>query len=105
MPRQVTHSATFQNLNFSVHQFIIENNKAMVTSPYSPNLAPSDLFLDPKMKIFSYRNEDSRVSWRFKLHCRTVLGGIMEQQFQIPFQQQKRHWTQCTNPEGVSTNL
>jgi hypothetical protein len=57
------------------------------------------------MKISSYRDEDLRASWRFKMHCRTVLGSSMKQEFQIPFQQRERHWIQCINFEGESTNL
>jgi hypothetical protein len=77
-------------------------NMAVVPHPpHSPDLAPCDFFLFPRMKVklkrgcFQDANEIQEQSM-------TVLHAIPKSQFQRCFQQWHKRWTRCINSEGDS---
>jgi hypothetical protein len=82
----------------SAQRFLVAKNMAVVPHPpYSPNLAPCDFFLFPRMKskLKGRRFQDVTEIQKQSL---TVLYAIPESQFQ---RWQKR-WTHCINSEGDS---
>jgi hypothetical protein len=67
--------------------------------PYSPDLAPCNFFLFPKMKLqlngccFDRLEEIQRES-------QNVLGTLREQDFQHTFQQLQWRWNRCVDAQG-----
>ena len=83
-----------------MREFLIHNSIITLPHPpYSPDLAPCDFFLFPKMKLqlkdrHSYRVEE--IQWE----SQNVLGTVPEQDFQHAFQQWQRRWDQCVAAQG-----
>jgi len=68
-------------------------------SPYSPDLAPSDFFLFPRMK------RDLKGKWfqnveEVREKMTETLKAITLQQFQNCFEQWKKQWDKCTDSQG-----
>jgi hypothetical protein len=67
--------------------------------PYSPDLAPCDFFLSPKMKLklkgccFDTTEEIQAKSQR-------VIDTLTEKDFQKAFQKWRRQWDQCLHAAG-----
>ena len=62
-------------------------NKLLLHLPYSPNLAPSDFHLFPKLKIFSVdRDFLQRKNWQLKWR------GILQAWRNLIFEMGSRHW-------------
>jgi len=62
--------------------------------PYSPELAPCDFFLFPKMKLQLNGRRFDRVE-EIQRESQNVLGTLLEQEFQHAFQQWQRRWDRC----------
>jgi transposase len=67
--------------------------------PYSPDLAPCDFILFPKMKLQLKGRRFDRLE-EIQQESQNVLGTLREQDFQHVFQQWQRHWNQCVNARG-----
>ena len=66
--------------------------------PYSPDLAPCDFFLFPKMKLkLKGRRFDGLEIQR---ESQNVLGTLREQDFRHAFQQWQRRWDRCVAAQG-----
>jgi len=67
--------------------------------PYSPDLAPCDFFLFPKMKLQLKGRRFDRVE-EIQRESQNVLGMLREQDFQHVFQQWQRRWDCCVAAQG-----
>ena len=67
--------------------------------PYSPDLAPCDFFIFPKMKLQLKGCPVDRVE-EIQRESQNVLGTLREQDFQHAFQQWKRRWDRCVTAQG-----
>jgi len=81
--------------DFLTHKGII----TLPHPPYSPDLAPCDFFLFPKMKLQLKGRRFDRVE-EFRWETQNVLGALREQDFQHAFQQWQRRWDRCVAAQG-----
>jgi len=66
--------------------------------PYSPDLAPCDFFLFPKMKLkLKERRFDTT---EIQAESQRVLDTLIERDFQEAFQKWRRQWDQCLHAGG-----
>jgi hypothetical protein len=78
----------------------MKNHMTVLTHlPYSPDLAPADFLLFPKLKYPLKGQRFSTVD-EIKENSLTELRAIPETAFQDCFQQWKRRWKKCINQEG-----
>ncbi|PNF23469.1 Mariner Mos1 transposase [Cryptotermes secundus] len=83
-----------------VRQFLTSNNMVIVPHPpYSPDLAPSDFFLFPRMKR-SLKGKRFRDVDEVKENTLKALNSIQPQEFQHCFEQWQKHWDKCINAHG-----
>jgi len=80
---------------FLAHKGII----TLPNPPYSPDLAPCDFFLFPKMKLQLKGRRFDRVE-EMQRESQNVLGALREQDFQHAFQQWQRRWDRCVAAQG-----
>jgi len=70
-----------------MREFLAHNNIiTLLHPPYSPDLAPCDFFLFPKMKLQLKGCRFDKVE-EIQWELQNVLGGLREQDFQHTFQQ------------------
>jgi len=77
-------------------------HKGITTLPHlpcSPDLAPCDFFLFPKMKLLLKGRRFDRVE-EIQRESQNVLGMLREQDFQHAFQQWQWHWVRCVAAQG-----
>jgi len=82
------------------HEFLA--HKGIITlphPPYSPDLAPCDFLLFPKMKLQLKGHRFDRVE-EIQRESQNVLGTLWEQDFQHAFQQWQRRWDRCVAAQG-----
>jgi len=86
--------------SFLVHNFLAKNEATILPQPpYSPDLAPADSFLFPKLKstlkgcCFDTFDEIHKNSTK-------ELFTIPEEAFQKAFQGWQKRWKQCVSSEG-----
>ena len=83
-----------------VQQFLAKHNISLVRQPpYSPDLAPCDFFLFPKIKTKLKGRRFQDVT-EIKENATRELRAIPEQAFQECFQQWKIRWNKCIASEG-----
>jgi len=84
------------NLSFLVHNFLAKNETTIVPQPpYSPDLAPADFFLFPKLK--------STLKGRPFDTTDKIQKNSMNESFAIPkeaFQRWQKRWERCVASEG-----
>ncbi|PNF31107.1 hypothetical protein B7P43_G15767 [Cryptotermes secundus] len=84
----------------TVRQFLTSNNMVIVPHPpYSPDLAPSDFFLFPRMKR-SLKGKRFRDVDEVKENTLKALNSIQPQEFQHCFEQWQKRWDKCINAHG-----
>ena len=64
--------------------------------PYSPELAPSEFFLFPKLRMKGRRIETEEI----EAESQAVLNTIREYDFQECFEKGHRPWNRCEASEG-----
>jgi len=84
----------------ATREFLAHNNiTTFPHPPYSPDLAPCDFFLFPKMKLLlKGRRFDGLED--IQRESQNVLGKLREQDFQHAFQQWQRRWYRCVAAQG-----
>jgi len=84
----------------ATREFLAHNNVTTFPHPpYSPDLAPCDFFLFPKMKLqLKGRRFDGLED--IQRESQNVLGKLREQDFQHAFQQWQRRWDRCVAAHG-----
>jgi len=75
------------------------NVNIILHPPYSPNLAPCDFFLFPRMKCQMKGKHFADVS-EVKKKTLEVLNNISTEEFQKCFQQWEKHWFTCIESKG-----
>jgi len=80
---------------FLAHNSII----ALPQPPYSPDMAPCDFFLFPKMKLQLKGRRFDTVE-EIQQESQNVLGRLREQDFQHAFQQWQQRWDRCVAAQG-----
>ena len=84
----------------SVRQFLAKNNmKVIAHPPYSPDLAPCNFFLFPRMKRQMKGKRFADVS-EVKKKTLEVLNNISTEEFQKCFQQWEKRWNKCIEAKG-----
>ena len=84
-----------------VQQFVAKHGTDQLQPPYSPDLAPCDFFLFPRLKKvlkghrFEATDDDKRNS------TKTLLD-IPNEEFEKCFQQWQKRWAKCVAAEGNS---
>ena len=76
-------------------QFLVKNKIAVIPHPpYSPDSAPCDFFLFPKMKL---KLKGCRIDTTEEAQAETqkVLDTVTEKDFQEAFQKWRRRWDRC----------
>ena len=83
-----------------IHAFLAKNSMPLVReAPYSPNLAPCDFWLFPKLKtILKGRQFQSREDIIKK--SMEELGSILEEKFKRCFKKWHKRWEKCVYCQG-----
>jgi len=80
---------------FLAHNSII----TLLQPPYSPDLAPCDFFLFPKMKL-QLKGRRFDTAEKIQRESQNVLGRLREQDFKHTFQQWQQRWDRCVAAQG-----
>jgi len=67
--------------------------------PYSPDLAPSDFFLIPKLKM-ELKGRRFQTVEEIQAESQAVLNTLRENDFQECFKNWQRRWDRCQASEG-----
>ena len=82
------------------HQFLAKNKIAVIPQPpYSPDLAPCDFFLFPKMKLKLKGRRFDTIT-EIQAETQKVLNILTEKDFQEAFQKWRRRWDRCLHSGG-----
>jgi len=82
------------------HQFLAKNKFALIPHPpYSPDLAPCDFFLFPKMKLKRKGRRFDTITEN-QAETQKVLDTLTEKDFQEAFQKRRRRWDRCLHSGG-----
>jgi len=86
--------------SFKVSQFLAKNNMTMVPHPpYSPDLAPCDFFLFPKLKLRMKGRRFDTIE-EIQEESQRVLDTIPKRDFQGCFQAWQKRWDRCIHAKG-----
>jgi histone-lysine N-methyltransferase SETMAR len=81
-------------------QFLAKNKMAVIPHPpYSPDLAPRDLFLFPKTKL-TLKGRGFDTTEEIQAESQRVLDTQIEKDFQEAFQKWRRRWDRCLHAGG-----
>ena len=82
------------------HLFLAKNKIAITPlPPYSPDLAPCDFFLFPKMELKLKGRQFDTIE-EIQAEMQKVLDTLTEKDFQEAFQKWRRQWDQCLRAGG-----
>jgi len=92
------HDNAPSNTSVFIQQFLAKNKMVVIRHPtHSPDLAPCDFFLFPKMKL---KLKGCRlIPMRRYRPNRRVLDTLIEKDFQKAFQKWRRRWDRCLHVE------
>jgi len=86
--------------SFLVHNFLAKNETTIVPQPpCSPDLAPSDFFLFPKLKS-TLKGRRFDTFDEIKKNSTKALFAIPKEAFQKAFQSWQKRWERCVASEG-----
>ena len=81
-------------------RFLTDNNMIVVPHPpYSPDLAPSDIFLFPKLKM-KLKGRRFQTLEEIQAESQAVLNTLRQNDFQEFFKNWQRRWDRCHASEG-----
>jgi len=81
-------------------RFLTDNNMTVVPQPpYSPDLAPSNFFLFPKLKM-KFKGRRFHTLEEIPAESQSVLNTLQENDFQECFKNWQRRWDLCQASEG-----
>jgi histone-lysine N-methyltransferase SETMAR len=90
----------FEQLYLSIFISLADNNMTVVPHPpYSPDLARSNFFLFPKLKMKLKGRRFQRVE-AIQAESQAVLNTLRENDFQECFKNWQRPWDRCQASEG-----
>jgi len=82
------------------HYFLAKNKIAVIPHPpYSPDLAPCDFFLFPKLKLKLKGRRFDTIE-EIQAESQRVLDTLTEKDFQEAYQKWRRRWDRCLHAEG-----
>ena len=82
-------------------RFLTNKNMTVVPHPpYSPDLAPSDFFLFPKLKM-KLKGQRFQTLEEIEAESQAVLNTLRENDFQECFKNWQHRWDRCQASEGV----
>jgi transposase len=82
------------------HQFLAKNKIAVIPHPpYSPDLAPCDFLLFPKMKLKLKGRRFDTIE-EIQVESQRVHDTLTEKDFQEAFQKLRRRWDRCLHAGG-----
>jgi hypothetical protein len=82
------------------HRFLAKHKVAVIPHPpYSPDLAPCDLLLFPKMKL-KPKGRQLGTNEEIETESQTVLDILIEKDFQEAIQKWRRRWDRCLYAGG-----
>jgi len=88
------------HLLFLVRNFLAKNEMTVVPqSPYSPDLAPGDFFLFPKLKSTLKGRRFNTIN-EIQKNSTNELFSIPKEAFQKAFQSWQKRWERCVASEG-----
>jgi len=97
VPRILTADQKQQRI---AHKFLAKNKIAVIPHPpYSPDLAPRDFFLFPKMKM-KLKGHRFDTNEEIQADTQNVLDTLTEKDFQEAFQKWRRRWDWCLHAGG-----
>jgi len=85
--------------SFNVSQFLAKNMTVIPHPPYSPNLAPCDFFLFPKLKL-RMKGRTFDTTEEIQEELQRVLDTIPKKDFQGCFQAWQKRWYHCIRAKG-----
>jgi len=99
--RQVLHHDNAPaHSSFLVRNFLVKNKTTVVPqSPYSPDLAPANFFLFPKLKS-TLKGRRFDTFDKIQKNSMKELFAILKEVFQKVFQSWQKCWKQCVASEG-----
>jgi transposase len=84
----------------AVQHFLASKNMTVISHPhYSPDLAPCDFFLFPKMKIKLKGRRFDTVE-EIQAESQKVLMTLIQKDFQDSFRSWQNHWDRCVRSQG-----
>jgi transposase len=85
---------------FQTRRFLTDNNVTVVPHPpYSPDLAPSDFLLFPKLKM-KLKGRRFQMVEEIQAESQAALNTLGEHGFQECFKNWQRRWDRCQASEG-----
>jgi hypothetical protein len=94
------HDNAPSHLVLIVHEFFAKNNMITMDHPsYSPDLAPCDSFLFPKVKMIM-RGEHFGDAENIKCEMTRLLKNLTSQDMKHCFLQWKKRWAKCIHSGG-----
>jgi hypothetical protein len=83
-----------------IYEFLMKHEATVVPQvPYSPDLAPADFFLFPKLKP-SLKGHQFQVVEEIEENSLQDLHAILQNMFQDALQNWKKHWELCIESGG-----
>jgi len=94
------HDNALAHLLFLVRNFLAKNKMTVVPQPpYSPDLAPADFFLFPKLKS-TLKGRRFDTFDEIQKNSTKELFAIPKEAFRKVFQSWQKHWERCVASEG-----
>jgi hypothetical protein len=94
------HNNTPSHTFVLTQKFLVRNLMAVIPHAlYTPDLAPCDFFLFPKMKL-KLKGRQFDVNEGIQAELQTVLDILAEKDFQEAFQKWRRRWDRCLHAGG-----
>ena len=96
----IHHDNAQAHRSFKVSQFLAKNNMTVIPHPpYSPDLAPCDFFLFPKLKLRMKGRRFDTIE-EIQEESQRVLDTIPKRDFQGCFQAWQKRWDRCIRAKG-----
>ena len=94
------HDSVSAHAALLTRRFLTDNNMTVVPHPpYSPHLAPSDIFLFPKLKM-KLEGRRFQTLEEIQAESQAVLNTLRENDLQECFKNWHRRWDRCQASEG-----
>jgi transposase len=94
------HDSAPPHASLLIREFLAKEETIVLPQhPYSPDLAPADFFLSPKLKS-TLKGRRFQTVEEINENSRQGLRAIPQNTFQDAFQNWKKCWEQCINSRG-----
>jgi len=94
------HNNALSHMSLLIRSYLAKHQTSVVPHPpYSPDLAPADFFMFPKLKT-TLKGRRFQTIEEIQQNAIRELRTITESAFQEAFQQWKKHWERCITSRG-----